>query len=78
MEYDEGGNELNHLRLFLLLLGLLLQRQQLLLLVLHLQELFLDDEEGVVLQEGPRSSAQILLEINRHRHTKIEEKNRSL
>jgi len=78
MEYDEGGNELNHLRLFLHILGRLLQWQQLLLLVLHLQELFLDDEEGVVLQEGPRSSAQILLEINRHPHTKIEEKNRSL
>ena len=77
MEYDEGGNELNHLRLFLHILGRLLQWQQLLLLVLHLQELFLDDEEGVVLQEGPRSSAQILLEINRHPHPKIEEKTRS-
>jgi len=79
MEYDEGGNELNHLRLLLLLLilGHLLQWQQLLLLFLHLQELFLDDEEGGVLQEDPRICAQVHLEINRHPHPKIEEKTRS-
>ena len=73
MEYDEGGNELNHLRLFLHILGRLLQWQQLLLLVLHLQELFLDDEEGV-LQEEPRISAQVHLEINRHPHPKSKSK----
>ena len=78
MEYDEGGNELNHLRLLLLILGHLLQWQQLLLLFLHLQELFLDDEEGGVLQEDPRISAQVHLEINRHPHPKSKSKRKIL